>query len=277
MLEHHHVGLVAADRREHVVGLHQRGEPLGLPERRHRFVVASELRERDARQRVDEREMTAIAGGEQRRRGLGDVLADDRDVADLAVALAELVVGEADGARVVRDLGVLQRAAVQRDGARLIAARRGEPAVQPPERREPRRGNRVAEGVRRPAERGRRLIEIVLQQPRFGERRADGELVFARQARGAKGGREQLRGFGTAAALERGACAREKRLQGGGRHRGSIQVYRPRGAKWRSRCVRALVTAIAQFFQETIRRGRRGALRAAPSSRSRRTPRAPRR
>ena len=62
--------------------------------------------------------MAAVAGGVQRGRGLGDVLADDRDVADLAVALAELVVGEADGARVVRGLGLLQRApcmAIARD------------------------------------------------------------------------------------------------------------------------------------------------------------------
>ncbi len=75
-----------------------------------------------------------------------DVLADDGDVADLAVALAELVVREADGARVVRHLGLLQRAAVQRDGARLIAARRREAAVQPPERRE-RRGGTVSRKV----------------------------------------------------------------------------------------------------------------------------------
>ena len=45
VLQHHHVRLVAADRGQHVVGLNQRGEPLGLPQRRHRFVVAAELRE----------------------------------------------------------------------------------------------------------------------------------------------------------------------------------------------------------------------------------------
>jgi hypothetical protein len=47
---------------------------------------------------VDEREVPAIARRLQRRRGLGDVLADDRDVADLAIALAELVMREADAA-----------------------------------------------------------------------------------------------------------------------------------------------------------------------------------
>ena len=182
VLEHHHVRLVAADRGQHVVGVDERGQPLGVPQRRHRFFVAPELRERDARQRVDEREVAAVAGGVQRGRGLGDVLADDRDVADLAVALAELVVGEPDGARVVRGLGLLQRAAVHGDRARLVAAGRGQPAVQPPQRRQPARRDGVAEGVGRAAERGRRLVEVVLQQPRLGERGADGELVVARQA-----------------------------------------------------------------------------------------------
>ena len=136
VLEHHHVRLVAADGRQHVVGLDERREPFGLPQRAHRFVVASELRQRDARQRMHEREMTTIAGGVERRRGLRDVLADDGGVADLAVALAELVVREADGARIVRGFGVLQRAAVVRDRARLVAARGGQASVQPPERRQ---------------------------------------------------------------------------------------------------------------------------------------------
>ena len=83
--------------------------------------------------------MPPVAGGVQRRRGLGDVLADDRGVADLPVAVAELVVGEADGARIVRQLRLLQRAAVQRDGARLFAARKRDASVQPPQRREPAR------------------------------------------------------------------------------------------------------------------------------------------
>ena len=96
VLQHHDARLVAADRGEHVVGVHQRREPLGLPERGHRLVVAAELGERDARQRVHERQMAAIAGGVQRGRGFGDVLAHGRGVADVAVALAELVVREAD-------------------------------------------------------------------------------------------------------------------------------------------------------------------------------------
>ena len=66
---------------------------------------------------MDEREVAAIAGGVQRRCGFGQVLADDARVADLLVAERQLVVREADRARVVRELGVLQRAGVQRDGA----------------------------------------------------------------------------------------------------------------------------------------------------------------
>ena len=121
-------------------------------------------------------------------------------------------------ARVVGGLGLLQRAAVQRDGARLIAARGRQPAVQPPERGQAAGRDGVAEGVGRPAERGGGLVEIVLQQPRFGERRAQRQLVVARQRRRSQRGREHLRRFGAAAALERGAGAREQRLQRGRRH-----------------------------------------------------------
>ena len=84
---------------------------------------------------MHEREVAPVAGGVQRGRGFGEVLANDAGVADLLVAEGELVVGEADGARIVRELGVLQRAGVQGDGARLFAAREGDPAVQSPERR----------------------------------------------------------------------------------------------------------------------------------------------
>ena len=79
------------------------------------------------------REVAAIARGVQRGRGLGDVLAHDRHVADLAIAEAEVEVGETDGARVVRALGLLERPAVQGDGARLLAARERDAAVRAPE------------------------------------------------------------------------------------------------------------------------------------------------
>ena len=111
MLHHRDVRLVAADGRDDVAGADHHRQPLGLAQRRHRLVEPSFLRERHAAQRVDEREVAAVAGRVQRRRRLRDVLADDRRVADVAVAEAELVVGEADRARVVRALRLLQRAA----------------------------------------------------------------------------------------------------------------------------------------------------------------------
>ena len=101
VLHHRHVRLVAADGRDDVVGVDHQREPLGLPQRGHRFVEPSLLGERDAAQRMDQRQVAAVAGGVQRRGRLRDVLADDRGVADVAVAQPELVVGEADGARVV--------------------------------------------------------------------------------------------------------------------------------------------------------------------------------
>ena len=137
--------------------------------------------------------MPAVAGRVQRRGGLGDVFADDGRVADLAVAVAELVVGEADGAGIVASLGLFQRAAVKRDRARLIAAGRGEAAVQTPERGEAAGAtvSRNVSGVRPSAVAA--LIEVVLQQPRFGEHRPDGELVLAGQGDDAGAGRADAR------------------------------------------------------------------------------------
>ncbi len=181
VLEDHDARLVAADRGEHVVRVDERGHALGMPERGHGFFVASDLGERDTRQRMDEREVTAVAGRVECGCGLGDVLADDRDVPDLAVALAELVVREPDGAGFVRGFSLLQRPAVHGDRARLIAASGGQPAMEPPERGQTARRDRVAKRIRRPPQRGRRLIEVVLEQPRLCQRRAHGELVVAHQ------------------------------------------------------------------------------------------------
>ena len=121
MLQHHHARLVPADRRHHVFGPDAGREAFGLAERDHGFVVAAELGERDPRQRMNQRQTAAVPGGVERRGCLRDVLADDREVADPAVALAELVVRQADRPRVVRDLRLLERASVEADGPRLIA------------------------------------------------------------------------------------------------------------------------------------------------------------
>ena len=137
VLHQRDVRLVAADRRQDVAGVDHHREPLGLAQRRHRLVEPAFLRERHARQRVDHRQVPAVAGGVKRRRRLRDVLADDGGVADLAVAEAELVVGKADRARVVRPLGLLEGRVRKRDAARGLAAGDSQPAVHAPQLRQP--------------------------------------------------------------------------------------------------------------------------------------------
>ena len=183
VLEHHDVCLIAAHRRHHVVGPDQRGQTLRVAQRRHRLFGAAELRQRDAGEGMDERQVAPIAGGVQGGCRLADVLANDRHLADLPIALTELIVGQPDGARVVRQLGLLERAAVERDGPGLIAARRREAPVQPPEGRQAPGRDRLAQGVRSTSEYRRGLIEIVLQQRRFGQHAADGEFLVARELR----------------------------------------------------------------------------------------------
>jgi hypothetical protein len=166
--------------------------------------------------------MTAVAGGVQGGGRLGNVFADDRDVADLSIALAELVVGQPDAARFVRRLGVFQRARVHGDRARLIAACRRQASVQAPERRDPPGGHVVAERVGGAAERAGRLVEVVLQERGLGLHRADGQLFVARERGRAQRRCQHLRGFRPAAALERGAGAYQERLQRRGRHGRSL-------------------------------------------------------
>ena len=127
------VGLVAIDRRQHVVGLQQGRHAFSLAQCGIGLVIAPGLGQHDRRQRVHHGEMATIPGGMQGRRGLGDVFAHNRHVADLAVTLAEIEMGEADGAGVMRNLGLLERPVVQRNGARLLTAGKGDAAVQPPE------------------------------------------------------------------------------------------------------------------------------------------------
>ena len=93
---------------------------------------------------MDEGQVTPIAGGVKRGRGFGEVIADDARVADLLVAEGQLVVRETDRAGVVRELRVLQRARVERNGARLLAAGERNASVQAPQGRELRFGNPLA-------------------------------------------------------------------------------------------------------------------------------------
>ena len=80
-----------------------------------RVEEAARLGEQDRGKRVHEGEVAAVAGRMERRRRFGEMLAHDPRVADLFVAEGQLVMGQTDGARLVRHLGVLQRARVQRD------------------------------------------------------------------------------------------------------------------------------------------------------------------
>ena len=156
VLNQRHVRLVVEDDAEHVVRVHRRGEVLGLTQRRHGFVHAPALRQHDAGQRMKQREVSPVARCMERRCGFGDVLADDRRVADLLVAVAELVVGEADGFGIVRLFGMTQRAAEQRDRAGLVAFRKRDAAMKPPERRKQRGRKVVAGRIRWPSQDRRR-------------------------------------------------------------------------------------------------------------------------
>jgi len=115
---------------------------------------------------------------------------------------------------------------VHGDGARLLAPLECQPAVQPPQRRELSVGDLFAERVGRAPESGGGLNQIVLQQPCFGQRRANTQLVLTAERPGPQNGRQQLRGFRPAAAFECGKSAGESRrgsLSGHGRSIQSIQ------------------------------------------------------
>src|SRR5215510_10049945 len=101
------------------------------------------------------------------------MLADDSRIADLLVTERELVMREADGARIVRQLGVLQRTCMKGDGARLLAARVRDAAMQSPQRGKERITDWLAQRVGWTAQRGGSLGEVVLKQPCLGERRAN--------------------------------------------------------------------------------------------------------
>ena len=111
---------------------------------------------------MDERQMPAVPGCVEGRRRLGEVVAYDSRVADLLVAERQLVVGKADGPGVMRTFGVFQGSGVERDRSRLLTTRERHAAVEPPERRQPRIGNGIADRVGRAAECAGCLGQIVL-------------------------------------------------------------------------------------------------------------------
>jgi hypothetical protein len=110
MTHQRHVRLVVDDAGEHVVGGNRHRETFTLPQTCRRFVNAAGLREEDRGQRVHEREVSSIACGVERRSGFCQVVANNARITDLLVAQRELVVRQANRSRVVRELGMLQRA-----------------------------------------------------------------------------------------------------------------------------------------------------------------------
>ena len=92
-------------------------------------------------------------------------------------------------------LGQSQGFGQKRDTAGGLPARRGHPAVHPPEVRQPGRIGPFAR-IGRPAQRLGRLPQIVLEQPRLRQRAPDLDLVLATQARLPKRPDEQRRGLG---------------------------------------------------------------------------------
>jgi|SRR5262252_4591323 len=107
--------------------------------------------------------------------------------------------------------------------------------MQPPQRGELPRWNRVAKGVGWASERRCRLIEIILQQGCFRQHRADRQLFIAGQRRRPQRGPEQLSRFSTTAALERRRSAHEQRLQGRRRH---VAEYKTEKSSTRTNGVR---------------------------------------
>ena len=175
---------------------------------------------------MHERQVAAIAGRVEGGGGLGQMFTDDARFTDLLVAECQLIMREADGARIVRLFGMPERARVQCDGARLFTPRIREAPVQTPEGGELRVGQRVAQRIRRPAQRGSGLCDVILQEPRLGQGSPDGEFVLTRQRSDPQHRREQHRGLGSPASLERGVRASERGLHGCCRHDGSIAFRR---------------------------------------------------
>jgi hypothetical protein len=151
---------------------------------------------------VDHREVSAIAYGMQRGGGLRQVIANDVRVADLAVTEAELEVGKTDGPRIMRALGRLQGACEKRDSTRRLASRRSKAAVHPPEIR---KTSRIEPFSRfgRPPERFGCLSNVVLEEPRLGQRAPDLDLLLAPETRPLQRPDEEGRRIRTAPLIER--------------------------------------------------------------------------
>jgi hypothetical protein len=98
------------------------------------------------------------------------------------------------------------------DGARLLAARVRDAAMQSPQCGEQRITNRFAQRIWWTSKRRRSLCEVVLKQPGFGERSANGDFVLSRQRAGAQHRRQELDRIRAASAFERRLGSRENAM-----------------------------------------------------------------
>ena len=226
------VRLVVHDPGEDVVCGNGHRETFALTEGGGGLIGSPRLGEQYRRERVNEREVAAIASGVQRRRRFGQLLADDAGIADAAIGEGELVMCEPDGARVVRQLGVLERARMMGDGARLITACERQAAVQPPQHGELAVRKFLAQSVGRAPERGGSLGEVVLQQVRFSQRCTNGQFVLAIERARTQQRREHLRRLCAAPALERPTGFGENRRNCLGSHGRSIQSIQLGGSSY---------------------------------------------
>ena len=176
---------------------------------------------------MHEGERPAIPGGVQRRRRLGQMLADDGRVADLPVAAGQLVVRESYGARVARTLAVLERARRNSDRPGPIPACEGDRSVQPPERRQERRLGALARFVGRPPEGAGGRCEVVPKQIGLDQGCPQAKFIFAADGSQLQRLRQEAYRLAAVPPLERLESLWKRGLTGQIGHGGSIPRIQP--------------------------------------------------
>jgi hypothetical protein len=131
---------------------------------------------------MNHREVPTVAGSMECGCRLGDVLANNRHVANVAITQAQFVVGKADGARIMRALGLPQCLGEERDAAGGFTSRDRQSAVDPPQIGQAGWVEALS-SFGRLTKRLRGLTNVVLQEPRFREGASDLNLLVAVQAR----------------------------------------------------------------------------------------------
>jgi hypothetical protein len=127
---------------------------------------------------------------------------DDGGVADLAVAETQLEMREADRARVVGAFRRMQRFGQEGDAAGRLAAGGGQASVHAPQVREPRRIEPFARFWRSP-QCFSGLTDVILEQPRIGERAPHLDLFVALDSAAFERADEQRRSIRAAPLFER--------------------------------------------------------------------------